>query len=1099
MIVLCISVVFASPNEKNLPISYSRSNNDLEINKIKNIIDPVLNEVKVFFNEDLSKEEIKELSEEYGIIKYLDINSAVIELNVNVNELAKESNVISIESKKDFVTFNNGTRKSIKINLPQIIFDLTGNGITLAEWDQGLADTTHLDLTGRTNTYDTCSNAWDSGSCSALSHGTHVAGTMVGNGSITAAYKGQAPKANLITWEWPEATSELYSETNTSVAKYSAVISQNSWGYTSCYNGDYDSLSKTYDRIIYGNKTYVDEKLTIVFSAGNEGSQGYNSTCGPGGTAKNTISVGSIDYDTNTVSSFSSRGPTDDGRIKPDVVAPGCGTYSSHKIKSTEPGNTYSEKCGTSMAAPVVSGLLAVMHEAYINTYGNRLLPSTDKAILIQTATDLGNAGPDFLYGWGLIDAKKAVKHILNGSSYIATGNLSQSQTINYTINITESIDKIRATLVWDDPAIQVYANWQLASDLDVWLTAPNGSAHYSWLLDHNNPSNAATKITTLGNADYRNNVEQVEVDNPIIGEWTVSVRAYFVTNGPQEFSLAYYQAFDNSTPTITSVSPANNSSNTDLSYTINASIFDTNSEIVNCTFEFNNINTSMIFEINQNTSCYKDYNFNGKGNRTFKIFTKNYYDNEANEEITFTILNSEPEVNTTPISGNITSEENSILYINTSSYDTNNDSLTYLWLLNDSSIFTSENLSYSINSTQQGFYNLTLIVSDGEVNTSTEWNLTINEQNDAPEIHNSIISVTINETDLFNLSINATDANGDALTYFTNFSLLSQTENNFTWQTNLTSSETYSILFNVSDGTNTTSLIISLKVNELTSFNGNDSELSSNINVNIFVNGTLNESQLTEVNNLNITDSNNNTILDFNWNFSKKNVSFEIDYNSFTGTIIVKNLNISSQNLTKIIYINKSSSSFNYVCILDAEVTSINAFSASCTNSNETKLACPGTSGNYQCSEVNGYFKVSGLSNTAVKGITVSSSYSPNGGSGGGSSDDDEIKKDESCKEDWACGTWEKCIENKQVRRCFELNSCGTTNYIPLIEQECELVIQQPKENETNKSYEVHDNETIPNEDDKENNFFPIQNGIVGIILGVIIFLIIIAIIWRR
>lgn len=1115
--------------------------------KVKENLEENKSKVQISFYSDVPQYEMENIASKYGEVKYADMNSVVVELKENVELIAEEDAVYRIEPLKQLTPFNNGTRRALLTDRYESINNITGKNAVVAEWDEGLIESNHTDFVGRVTAPDTCKHAGDSGSCTAMNHATHVAGTMGGKGAKNSAYIGQAPNATFISWEWLETATELYNETNFSVSNFSADVAQNSWGYTLCYNGDYDSMTQAFDRVVYGNRTFVNETITIVFSAGNDGTDGYNSTCGPGGTAKNVITVGSIDYDDLEVSSYSSLGPTDDGRIKPDVVAPGCGTYSSHQISSTFTGDTYGEMCGTSMAAPVVSGIVALIEEAYQKTYNVSLLPSTDKAILVHTATDLGNAGPDYSYGWGLVDIRRALKTVLNGSNMIVQGNITQDLTalhrsnLNYSFNVSTSISKLRVTLVWSDPPV----GSSLFNSLDVWLTAPNGTSFYPWVLNKSNPSAAATKATTYLPLTDNNNVRQVEVTNPSTGQWNISVNGLYVdTSWPQQFSLIFYQPFDNASPNIDYAFPTSAQNTTSLSKIINTTITDDN-EIINCTFQVENANYSTPFlSYSFNTSCNITAVYTGKGVKTVKIYAQDYYGNWNVDMIDILVANSAPAVNTSYLSGNISARENTTFTITANASDLNNDNLTYSWLLNSTSIASTLNLSYTFNFTQAGNYSLVLNISDSENSTAVFWNLTVNNTNRIPGVSGlnitpltaytydnltcnytysdpdsnaetgttinwhrnntlnvtfqnqtaigssyvlkwqnwtceiiardeqgglytlntsllvnnlvpnltGLVNLTVNESDIVNISLNAADGDEDTLTFASNLSYFTANGRNFSWQTNYTVQGTYYVQFNASDGANTTTREMILTVKDVARINANSSNVTATIPVTVFINGTTNETALSDLNRVNITDALNNTLILFDWNFSKANITVAVDYTPGNGTIVVNNLDLSSQSLTKTVFINKSTSTFNYVCIVDAVVNSIGSLSSDCSRSNETKVACPGSSGSYSCTASGSYFAVSGLNHTAVKGITVSSSTDNpgggGGGGGGGGSDDTVNVTAPVCAEDWICAGWGKCENNMQTRECFDINNCGTKKSEPLTVQKCASEIKTPENN---------------------------------------------------
>ncbi|MFH1364465.1 MAG: S8 family serine peptidase, partial [Candidatus Aenigmatarchaeota archaeon] len=410
----------------------------------------------IFFS-DVERTEAEIIINKYGSVLEEPGNNNVWEVEVEENlisELLGEDSVKWVQSKPQLITHNDGSRAAIGVDIVQITpYGLNGTGIVVAEWDRGWAEDTHDGLADRVTRGDAlgCGAASDTGVCGDIDHSTHVAGIMMSNGSGSNGLWGMAPNATLITYEWPDTYNELINETNQSVSNYSSVVSQNSWGYnvhSDCsYLGNYDIWSVYYDNITRGND--VDKAALFVFSAGNERSSGsdgsgdyycgdpskgshtFNTTTGPGGTAKNTISVGAVTK-AEAMTSFSSWGPTDDGRIKPDVVAAG------QSVNSTFTGNVYGTSSGTSMAAPAVSGLVALIFEDFRNYLGiQNPYPSTVKALLIHTAKDLNHSGPDYTTGWGLVNATAAIDKLredANGTDVIVEGNVSNGENDTYYI-----------------------------------------------------------------------------------------------------------------------------------------------------------------------------------------------------------------------------------------------------------------------------------------------------------------------------------------------------------------------------------------------------------------------------------------------------------------------------------------------------------------------------------------------------------------------------------------------------------------------------------------------------------------------------------------
>jgi len=168
-----------------------------------------------------------------------------------------------------------------------------------------------------------------------------------------------------------------------------------------------------------------------------------------------------------------------------------------------------------------------------LTLYLTNPLPSTLKAILIHTAKDINDFGPDFRSGYGRINVTTAIDIIRDSNNIIVEDDVSTGQTDTYIRGVSPGTTELKVTLVWDDEPGTPGALKELINDLDLVLTDPCGIVHYPWLLDHNNPANpAATGIDRL------NNVEQVYITNPISGIWHIDVTGYSVPNPPQQYSL---------------------------------------------------------------------------------------------------------------------------------------------------------------------------------------------------------------------------------------------------------------------------------------------------------------------------------------------------------------------------------------------------------------------------------------------------------------------------------------------------------------------------------------------------------------------------------
>lgn len=424
-------------------------------------------------------------------------------------------------------------------------YNLDGSGVALGMWENGGPAVTHVDFTGRLYLPD---------GAPPEMHSTRVAGIMAGDGSGSESWggtpyqwRGIATAADIVSYTLPSALTGLRVETSEAISVYGIISSNNSWGWYLCGYlcsalGRYDSWSKQYDKMVRGLQG---APINVVFAAGNDGAcvecedslahYPYGTVSPPGGTAKNTIAVGSVNAISKTHSDFSGKGPTLDGRIKPDLVAPGCNDTTG--VMGPAPPNDYADSlCGTSWATPVVSGAIGILQNQFDLLGYGYVMPHTFKAVMIQTAEDLGNPGPDYRNGFGLLDLKEAVDLVIAdypAGELIRPDSISDSLMNTYYMDVEAGVTCIRVTLVWDDFQSAPLAAKTLVNDLDLVVKSPGGTPYYPYVLDPDNPSAAAN--TGVNDVD---NVEVVEVVNPDAGRWTVEVYGTLVPEAPQYYTL---------------------------------------------------------------------------------------------------------------------------------------------------------------------------------------------------------------------------------------------------------------------------------------------------------------------------------------------------------------------------------------------------------------------------------------------------------------------------------------------------------------------------------------------------------------------------------
>ncbi|TDO26866.1 S8 family serine peptidase [Sediminibacterium goheungense] len=472
--------------------------------------------------------------------------------------------------------------------------NLSGNSANMKNkigiWDGGSVLSNHVELTGRVTQKDNPS--------STDNHATHVAGTMIATG-LNPSAKGMSHGAQgLIAYDFNNSYAEQFTEaaglliSNHSyniVSGWNFNETQNRWEFwgrpneTEDYKfGYYSSDAQLLDSMAYNAPFYL-----IVKSAGNNrGETGpavgepyfrYNAQnqMAAAGNRPSDISsndsYGSIPWDANAkniltvgavrgipggynrpedvvMSSFSGWGPTDDGRIKPDVVADGVNVLSTYATGTS----SYASLSGTSMSTPNTSGSLFLLQEHYSKLKSGAFLRSaTIKGLAIHTTEEAGTTpGPDYQNGWGLLNVQKAAAVISasvasnNGTSseHLMYENVFNSTTTSFTTTVVATgKEPIRATISWTDvkgdvDQVNVLNNpaKKLINDLDIRITS--GSRTFRpWTLDPAFPANAAVKGDNI-----TDNVERIDIDSTVAGEtYTITVtHKGTLVRGQQAYSL---------------------------------------------------------------------------------------------------------------------------------------------------------------------------------------------------------------------------------------------------------------------------------------------------------------------------------------------------------------------------------------------------------------------------------------------------------------------------------------------------------------------------------------------------------------------------------
>lgn len=415
---------------------------------------------------------------------------------------------------------------------------IEGDGMLAGVWDAGSPLLTHELFSNRISLSDN--------SPYLHPHASHVAGTIIGTDAVqNGNARGMAFKGNANAYDWDNDVAEV-----ANAAANGLLISNHSYGYNPYYYGvekfgKYDEVSKSFDEIHFNAPYYQ-----MVCAAGNSRIYGVNTTkdgfdlITGHALSKNVITVAAVEEVLNytgpssvVMSEFSSWGPSDDGRIKPDISAKGVETFSA----INDSNSAYGYKSGTSMASPSVAGTLLLLQQYYNQLNNNYLKASSLKGLMIHSADEAGAApGPDYKFGWGLINAERAATIIKNKNlfSKIEESFLANGETKDIILN-SDGVNPLVVTLAWTDPVGELPSNAiddatpNLVNDLDITLLR-DGVEYYPWKLNPASVNTAATK--GVNNLD---NVEKIEIDTPVAGAYLLKItHKGNLVNQSQDYSL---------------------------------------------------------------------------------------------------------------------------------------------------------------------------------------------------------------------------------------------------------------------------------------------------------------------------------------------------------------------------------------------------------------------------------------------------------------------------------------------------------------------------------------------------------------------------------
>ena len=398
--------------------------------------------------------------------------------------------------------------------------DLSGKDIHVGVWDGGLVGR-HIDLD-----FNVINEEKDFFSSSFSQHSTHVSGIVGGKSLRSTNVFGIAPNSEIHTYNF---FGDVVAEIKGAVNEKNVSITNSSFALPAyqldCFNsGTYLPEASELDKF-----TNEKENVHHVVAVGNAGfglcDDAYSTVEIGFQGAKNNITVGWTDINEN-IWVGSSRGPTVDGRLKPELVAEGA------QVVSTALANGYQNRWGSSQSSPTVAGIVALLSEQYKKDHGS--LPRADliKAILCTGARDKGPEGADFTWGYGIANAYLSNEILKNGDYVLSS--LTDGDSMSFDINVPAGTEYLRATLVWTDKEAVLPASKILVNDLDFNIKGPSLTL-LPWVNDPQNPS-----APPVRGVDDLNNIEGISLINPDPGTYKLKIKGSDIPMGSQKFAVAY-------------------------------------------------------------------------------------------------------------------------------------------------------------------------------------------------------------------------------------------------------------------------------------------------------------------------------------------------------------------------------------------------------------------------------------------------------------------------------------------------------------------------------------------------------------------------------
>ena len=396
-----------------------------------------------------------------------------------------------------------------------------GSGVTVAIADDGAVS--HIDYQGRLT---------DLAGGAGGTHGDMTGGICAGAGNRDELVRGHATGAHLFMYNinsYPQIVNAVANFNNLGIRVTSTSYSQGTGGV---YTNDTRDIDRDLRNV---------PQMMHVFSAGNAGTANHSTNAYParwgnitGGykAGKNVIASGNL-RNQDQLETSSSRGPAEDGRIKPDLCANG------YNQLSTGPNNTTQTGGGTSAAAPSIAGTVTQLYHAYKELNGQQLPDGAlIKGTLQNTAEDLGRPGPDYEHGWGRIHALRAVR-ALEDRWYMAD-SVTTGEKDTFEFDVPAGTGQLRLMIHWTDFEGSATAAQALVNNLDMEVIDTAGTTYLPWVLDPR-PNAATLALNATRKVDVLNNTEQVTLEMPYEGRYKVIVSGTSIPQGPQKYYMLYY------------------------------------------------------------------------------------------------------------------------------------------------------------------------------------------------------------------------------------------------------------------------------------------------------------------------------------------------------------------------------------------------------------------------------------------------------------------------------------------------------------------------------------------------------------------------------